>query len=1355
MTCTFSFTGPDGQDIKLVGKPALKAYLASGGLAHLLPKRAIAAGIEQAMAPAFSQSTASPAQSKAIADTFRLASGILSRFENAPNLEIVDSIDDPRVPEAARAENKRQKEGGSKGNPEGFLWGGTVYLINSELKTSKDVARVLFHETLGHYGLRGVFGDALDGVLEQIITAKRAEVVAKAKAYGLKVSKPEDMLTAAEEVLAEMAQTRPNIGIVQRAIAAIRTWLRKNVPGLADMSLSDEEIVRDFILPARAFVERGEQAGRDMAKPALSRAAAQTDTPEFKRWFGDSKVVDENGEPLVVYHGTLADFSEFDLDYSAENAIFFSSDPKHAEGFAGTEGGNIIPAYVALQNPLYVDGKKIPSQHDIEDIERFVLAAKAEGRDGLIIKNMNDYGDVADVYVAFRPEQIKSATGNVGAYGQRSITAEEAAARGMTVDEANAAQARGDISFSRSPVNPVEDTSLTPPEQGMLRKVQAAVQDNMNRVRQVQNRIEKITGKKLTDQTNYYGAETNRPGRIAARLEDARNQLTGPLMKRLAKSGFKAEDLSELLHAMHAQERNEAVESINPDVTDGSGMTTEKANEILAKRKNDRELHAIADDARRIASETLSLKRAYGLIDQETYDTLSTRYQNYVPLKGDGEYGPKIKRAMGHEERDEQILENIARDYDQAVVVGEKNLARHALLAMVLTNPDKNLWTVGVPPKGRYVAGAYYEVPVTGDSAVKFTSLAEATAFSEQIGSTAEIAYYAAGVKTFVKNLQDNEVMVYVDGQPVRIQINGDEQLARQVRPLNQGQMNPILEGMRSMTRYLSKIYTGYNPAFILKNAARDASTGTINIMGSEGTVMAAKAWANYPAALKTLAQWATTKKIPAGETGKYLAEYRAQGGKVGASYMSDLEQQGETLQRLFDDAYGAKGYLMDGKPTKAALIAGRKIVSGMAHVVEIANQSTENGLRLALFMAMRKSGVSAAESARAAKNVTVDFDRKGSMTGALGAIYLFFNPAVQGTANALKTLTSGKHRAQALTAIGGLGLLGVYAAATGMDDDPDRWLGENWGTRSKNFILDVGGHHITVPMSQEFTPFYAMGVAIAEAMRGESAIASSARIMSSFIDAYIPFRGLYDYDSKNHGLDAADAMIPTVIKPGFELATNHNSFGTQITPENDFTKDRPDNLKMFRGTKNSVYESAAQGIAEGGQLLGAGKYENDISKVSPETLKFLWRTYTGGLGQFVTDTAGFTRNMSQAPGDVTSSEVPFVKDFYKANDVKPIRGRFYDLAEEVKKVSVEFAQAKKAGDGPAMDEILAQPRKAQLLSLDRLVKLTAKSAAQIRDEEVDINADTKMTPQEKKAALKELERQEEILYRSAIGAFK
>jgi hypothetical protein len=377
-------------------------------------------------------------------------------------------------------------------------------------------------------------------------------------------------------------------------------------------------------------------------------------------------------------------------------------------------------------------------------------------------------------------------------------------------------------------------------------------------------------------------------------------------------------------------------------------------------------------------------------------------------------------------------------------------------------------------------------------------------------------------------------------------------------------------------------------------------------------------------------------------------------------------------------------------------------------------------------------------------------------MTGAMGAIYLFFNPAVQGTANVLKTLTKGENKQQAWMALGALATLGMYAALSGLDDDEDRWLGEGWESRSKNLFLTVGDSKIKIPMSLGYAPFYGLGVALAEAKRGAiSNTKAAGHIVSSFIEAYIPLQGLYNSESDNKGLDAVASAIPTILKPGFQVAVNRNSFGSQVVPDNEFTKDRPDNIKMFRGTTGSVFDSAAQGIAEVGELTGAGRYENDITKVSPETLKLMWRTYTGGLGAFVTDMAGLAKVGATASDSVTVSDVPIAKDFVKPNDVRPIRSRFYDKAKEVRRVAEEFRQAKKAGDGEAMDDIMARPEKEELIGLDKLIRKTQSSAADIRDEMATINADQTLSLSEKRTQLKALEKEEEAIYRDALAAFQ
>lgn len=199
---------------------------------------------------------------------------IRSQWKNAPEIVVVDDMTDPAIPERVRAENAQQMSQGAVGQPEGFFYKGKVYILASEMNSPKDVVRVLFHETLGHFGLRGAFAKELRPILKQIAALRRADVEAKAKQYGFDMSVEKDRLLAAEEVLAEMAQTNPQISLVKRAIAAIRTWLREHIPFLADMKLSDSEIINNFLVPAREFV-RGSAVAEDEMVPVFSRSNNQ------------------------------------------------------------------------------------------------------------------------------------------------------------------------------------------------------------------------------------------------------------------------------------------------------------------------------------------------------------------------------------------------------------------------------------------------------------------------------------------------------------------------------------------------------------------------------------------------------------------------------------------------------------------------------------------------------------------------------------------------------------------------------------------------------------------------------------------------------------------------------------------------------------------------------------------------------------------------------------------------------------------------------------------------------------------------------------------------------------------------
>lgn len=231
-----------------------------------------------------------------VAKVGRIVDWIGKRWKNAPEIVVADDMTDERIPQQVRDADARQRSQGATGNPEGFFHGGKVYVLASEVSSPADVARVVMHEALGHYGLRGVFGDRINTVLNQVLLGRRKDVIARAREYGLvgdgidshstdaevwaSMSRQQH-LEAAEEVLAFMAQEHPNLTFVQRAVAAIRTWVRENLPSLASKEMTDAEVIRNFILPARGFVKRGGDV--NSAVTAFSRgktgAVPETNAP--------------------------------------------------------------------------------------------------------------------------------------------------------------------------------------------------------------------------------------------------------------------------------------------------------------------------------------------------------------------------------------------------------------------------------------------------------------------------------------------------------------------------------------------------------------------------------------------------------------------------------------------------------------------------------------------------------------------------------------------------------------------------------------------------------------------------------------------------------------------------------------------------------------------------------------------------------------------------------------------------------------------------------------------------------------------------------------------------------------------
>lgn len=279
---------------------------------------------------------------------------------------------------------------------------------------------------------------------QELGTAPGAPVdVVSRQAHNAAVEKAIEQVRRGEEV--EVSQ------IAERA-----TFLREEPPrDVVDAveSLKQSEELRQAARDLEDLNEQARSRGL-MGEAALySRRAEVEQSPEFKAWFGESKVVDSDGRPLVVYHGTakagyndVTDISAFDKSkvggrFSAdEKGFFFTSFKPFANDYAngdadyrnpGEGGGAVYPVYVSLKKPLIIDGEFLRkegmepigySEDTItfwDNYQSLILDwAKRSNADGVILRDSVEFVDGSPVQtiVAFKPEQIKSATGNRGTF---------------------------------------------------------------------------------------------------------------------------------------------------------------------------------------------------------------------------------------------------------------------------------------------------------------------------------------------------------------------------------------------------------------------------------------------------------------------------------------------------------------------------------------------------------------------------------------------------------------------------------------------------------------------------------------------------------------------------------------------------------------------------------------------------------------------------------------------------------------------------------------------------------------------------------------------------------------------------
>jgi len=417
------------------------------------------------------------------AELNKIVSDIEKALGGDLNIIVLDDVTD--------VDNKQ-----APGSRAGALIKGQIYLFRSGIAQGIEGQKTIFHEVF-HKGLRNLLPRAeyqalmtkfynQSTAVRQAADAYLASETGKADTKGL--SPQEAKVLAVEESLAEMAEATDLSGSALRQLGNFFARLadRFGMPNLA-------RAIRTMGLdPLQAFIREAIQAGiRPSAGERVSRF--RPGTPAFDRWFGDSKVVDKDGKPLVVYHTTDVNFYTFKTtfrNYGTPRGAWFATNPEYGQLLYGFEGRHrrTDSFYLSIRKPIDLRPlgeqnsssqlnkivKKLGIKYELDpdsylqpvfDMPKdpdFIQAAMDAGYDGVVL----DEG-ISTTWIAFSPTQIKSATGNVGAYGQRPITKEEAERFGMTEEQAAEAQAAGDVRF-RTKAKPKATELVGKGEEGTL-----------------------------------------------------------------------------------------------------------------------------------------------------------------------------------------------------------------------------------------------------------------------------------------------------------------------------------------------------------------------------------------------------------------------------------------------------------------------------------------------------------------------------------------------------------------------------------------------------------------------------------------------------------------------------------------------------------------------------------------------------------------------------------------------------------------------------------------------------------------------------------------------------------------------
>jgi hypothetical protein len=933
-------------------------------------------------------------------------------------------------------------------------------------------------------------------------------------------------------------------------------------------------------------------------------------------------VVDENGEPLVVYHKTNEDIRVFDKekiganDYGYAGRGFYFM-PFPLQGY--TYGNTTMPVFLSLQNPFVINDSNwksaespyawIPANSErlggnANASKAWTEMMKSKGFDGFMDKTGKGDGEI----VAFEPNQIKSAIGNIGTFDPE-------------VQDINMMQANP----TRQNIfgEPVLGTwSITPDpkmelQDGLIYKL---LDKNID----VKRIIEAVmsTGKEIATKWNPYLQEELYHGRTANASLEFQDKEWLPLLRDMEAKGVTVGELEKYLLNRHAEDYNKHVAKVNPtrqEMQDGgSSVTTADARKYLADLDADtkakyEELAARIDS---ITKGTRQLLVDTGYEKAETIEAWEKAFPNYVPLmreEGDFDYnfgsfgtgrGFDVRRdfsrsAMGSKRNVVDIIGNVISARNNAISLTEKNRVAQAVYGLALEAPNPDFWMAINPDAEKIPEDAIDELRAMGldDEAVQYLMKEPKQRLLDP--KRKEV------VSRINTKLRENDYVLAtrINGERRYVFFNPKDPRANRaataLKNLGAQDLGVALGMVAKVTRWMASVNTQYNPIFGPYNFLRDLQSAALQLSTTE-LAGQQKEIAKYVVP-SLRAVYSSLRKRRKGETvdsemADLWKEFQKEGGQTG--FKDNFSRTQDRTEALLNEME---------KITEGKIKANARAVFDW---LSDYNDSLENAVRLSAYKVAKekfiKEGSSDAEAkqkaASLAKNLTVNFNRKGDVATQMGALYAFFNASMQGTARMIETLRgpTGKK-----IMAGGLLLGGMQAAllaAAGFDDDePPEFI------RSKNILIPTGdGDYIAFPMPLGFHVIPGISRILTEwTLSGfKDTARRTTDLTGLFLDAFNPIG--------NAGW-SVQTITPTVLDPLVALGENKDWTGKPISKEDLFSLRPTPGYTRAREGANWLSTNLAEflNLASGGT-----KHQPGVLSPTPEQIEYLVGQVFGGVGR-------------------------------------------------------------------------------------------------------------------------------------------